>query len=189
MNIKKIIQEEINDFDWAEGIDRELLPSELSIGDRVRVVSADLYNGSVGEVVEVGEGTDYDEEVGMGVTIDWKVPTTLMGWGGHEVHGDGKWGNGITFFEYSVDFYKFVMVDFISESNDFEWTEEVPEIGVGFKFKNIFTQSEIVYTISKFGNFMDGTDIEISKNGNVVYLMKIENIHKGLRDGTFEEVE
>ena len=63
MNIKKIIQEEINDFNWVEDIPGEVRvtdSSQIKVGSRIRVEMFNLWeNPHLGTVVNFDDGGFY----------------------------------------------------------------------------------------------------------------------------------
>jgi hypothetical protein len=77
MNIKKIIQEEINDFNWVEDIPGEVRvtdSSQLEVGSRIRVEISNLW-----EYPHLGTVVNFDDGGFYLVTFDERFSSSLHG--------------------------------------------------------------------------------------------------------------
>ena len=72
MNIRKIIKEEVDSFDWIKETPEYVDVNSVSLGDRVEVVVIDdpnnMFNGKKGTVIRRGDSYEGDN---VYITVDW----------------------------------------------------------------------------------------------------------------------
>jgi hypothetical protein len=131
MNLKRIIKEEVNDFEWTQSIDRP-----IESGDTVRCLPGFTTEEDSG-------GSGYEEGKEFVVeSIDRYEDGDVL-WSAWDINRDE---NSFGVYSRAVE-----LVEYMNESNDFEWTEDIPHnISIGEikkleqGFRSMFNFNDII---------------------------------------------